>query len=198
MKKPITALIGLTTVSAVVAIIVAVLVMVIYPGAFRLTAPVLCPDDQPDAFVVWYSTTTGDGETSTNFTLFCMDERGEFTEIGSWKPLAVVFGSIAAGLVALAFLLAVIAALRASTRDVDATRLPGTVAGIPENTRIRAQGLIGQDQMIHAIKVIREDTGMGLREAKEVAEALRDGQHVPVSQPSYPEGPSYPDGYPTG
>jgi hypothetical protein len=198
MKPRIRALIGLTTVSSVVAIIVAVLVMVIYPGAFRLTAPVLCPDDQPDAFVVRYSSASSDGETSTNFTMFCMDERGEFTEVGSWKPLGVVFGSVIAGLVAIVLLIAVFARLRASSRDVDATGLPWSVAEIPEDTRIQARGLIAQGKMIEAIKVIRTETGMGLRQAKELAEALRDGQHVSVSPPSYPEGPSYPDGYPTG
>ena len=68
---------------------VAVMLMVIYPGAFKLTAPVVCPDDLPDAVVVRYNVETSDGQ-GTNFTLFCMGERGVFTEVGTWRPLAVL------------------------------------------------------------------------------------------------------------
>jgi hypothetical protein len=36
----------------------------------------------------------------------------------------------------------------------------------------RARDLLGQEQKIHAIKVVRDATGMGLKEAKEWVEAL--------------------------
>jgi hypothetical protein len=75
---------------AIVVIIVESLGTVIYPGSLRWTAPVLCPADQPDSYVV--RTTVQDSEgTSTSFSLFCMGERGDFSEAGSWRPLGVLF-----------------------------------------------------------------------------------------------------------
>ncbi|MFD0688366.1 50S ribosomal protein L7/L12 [Actinomadura fibrosa] len=53
---------------------------------------------------------------------------------------------------------------------------------VPDGTRSRVLGLIAQQKMIHAIKLLREETGMGLREAKEYAEGLRDGR-IPPSAP---------------
>ena len=85
---------------AVGLLVVMSLGLVVYPGALKLTAPVLCPDDQPDAFVV--RTTVEDSEgTSTSFTLFCMGERGQFTEVGTWQPLLLLFAGSYALLVML-------------------------------------------------------------------------------------------------
>lgn len=75
---------------AVAVIVILSVGTVIYPGSLRWTAPVLCPDDQSDAFVV--RTTVSDSEgTSTSFSLFCMGARGDFSEAGSWRPLGVLF-----------------------------------------------------------------------------------------------------------
>ena len=85
---------------AVGLLVVMSLGLVVYPGALKLTAPVLCPDDQPDAFVV--RTTVEDAEgPSTNFTLFCMGQRGQFTEVGTWRPLLLLFAGSYAALVVL-------------------------------------------------------------------------------------------------
>jgi hypothetical protein len=69
-------------------------------------AAYLCPDDKPDSYVVSYTTTTSDG-TGTSFTLFCMSERGEVYELGTWRPMLVVIGisvAVAYGIVLLLFL----------------------------------------------------------------------------------------------
>ena len=83
---------------------IGVMVMVIYPNSLKL-AGFLCPDDKPDTFVVRYTTTTSDGGTGTNWTLFCMSERGETEEIGTWLPLLVVCGVAVAVAYGFAFLL---------------------------------------------------------------------------------------------
>lgn len=180
--------------SAVVAIIITSLLMVIYPGSFRWTAPQLCPDGQTDAFVVRYHEATSDGQ-STNFTLFCMDERGELTEVGSWRPMGLVFAGMTATLFALFVLLAFWRFLRKSAgaggsptiaTSAGSVATDGPTPGIPDETRVKAEALIQANKMIAAIKEIREDTGMGLREAKDVAEALRDGRHVPSTGSSPP------------
>ena len=38
---------------------------------------------------------------------------------------------------------------------------------------MRARELMAEDQKIHAIKIVRESTGMGLKEAKDWVEALQ-------------------------
>jgi len=53
------------------------------------------------------------------------------------------------------------------------------VRALPPATAEEARRLVGQRKLVHAIKVIREGTGMNLREAKETAEALRDEPQAP-------------------
>jgi len=89
---------------AVAAITVSSVGTAIWPGAMKLTAPVLCPSEQPDPFVVRTTTTSSDG-TSTSFSLFCMGERGDFTEIGTWEPLGLLFLYTWAAFAALTLLL---------------------------------------------------------------------------------------------
>ncbi len=100
---------------ALFALFIAVMLMVAYPNALKLAAPTLCPDDKPDAFVVRYNVQTSDG-TGTNFTLFCMSERGEITEIGTWEPLLILFGFVAALVYGLIILLWLIRLVRRVAR----------------------------------------------------------------------------------
>ena len=67
---------------------IGMMLTVIYPNSMKV-ASFLCPEDKPDTFIVSYTTTTSDG-TGTSFTLFCMSERGEAREIGTWRPMLVV------------------------------------------------------------------------------------------------------------
>ncbi|MDL4775658.1 MULTISPECIES: 50S ribosomal protein L7/L12 [Thermomonosporaceae] len=62
---------------------------------------------------------------------------------------------------------------RAQPLEVDT--LSFEAAGVPAATRDRALRLIRQDRMIHAIKEVRTDTRLSLRDAKDYVEALRDG-----------------------
>ncbi|MBN2624349.1 MAG: hypothetical protein JXA83_13315 [Acidimicrobiales bacterium] len=112
--KPVVAV----AVVAAVAGFVTLMVMVAYPGAFTWTAPVLCPADQPDPYVVRYTTQTRDG-AGTNFTLFCMGDHGDFTEVGTWQPLGVLAAGVGAALLALVTALAVLAWLSRRHRPPD-------------------------------------------------------------------------------
>ncbi|GAA4080776.1 ribosomal protein L7/L12 [Actinomadura miaoliensis] len=53
------------------------------------------------------------------------------------------------------------------------------VVGVPAATRDRALELIGQGRVIQAIKEVRMDTGLGLKEAKDFVDALKDGRVPP-------------------
>jgi hypothetical protein len=73
-----------------VGLFIGLMVSVTYPSSMKV-ASFLCPEDKPDTFIVHYSVTTSDG-TGTSFTLYCMSERGEIREIGTWRPMMVVCG----------------------------------------------------------------------------------------------------------
>ena len=55
-------------------------------------------------------------------------------------------------------------------------RAAARVRALPPQTARQARRLVEQRKLVPAIKVIREGTGMGLREAKETAEAMRDAE----------------------
>lgn len=63
-----------------------ILTSVIWPGQAELLGPVFCDDARPDAFVVSDTYSSGTGETSTNFTLYCVGPRGDHRDIGWFKP----------------------------------------------------------------------------------------------------------------
>ncbi len=64
----------------------------IWPGEMKLLAPLFCTDAQPDAFVVTDSYQVTPGETSYNFSMYCMGPRGDVTNVGVWKPYGTLFG----------------------------------------------------------------------------------------------------------
>ena len=70
---------------------------------------------------------------------------------------------------------------------------PGAAArarALPPRVREQAGRLVAQRRLVHAIKVIREGTGMGLREAKETAEALAADPSGGAPPDPYAAGPS--------
>src|SRR5947209_5160024 len=81
--------VGLLFCSVVLTILLAVAV---WPGEAKLAAHFLCPADQPDAYVVADSYSSQPGETTTNYTLYCLGERGRFTDVGFLKPFLLLLG----------------------------------------------------------------------------------------------------------
>ncbi|MEV6279749.1 hypothetical protein [Nocardia sp. NPDC051832] len=62
----------------------------LWPGEAKLTAPLFCSATTPEPFVV--SDTFHDSEgTSTNYTLYCVGERGALTNEGFALPMLVLF-----------------------------------------------------------------------------------------------------------
>jgi hypothetical protein len=99
----------------------------IWPGEATLTAPLFCDDDMPDAFVVVDRYRIEPGETSYDFSLYCMGPRGQTREIGLVRPsivLAVAHGVVIA-LLAVAVMIPLRRARRRSpTVDAAATAEP--------------------------------------------------------------------------
>lgn len=71
------------------------LLTAVWPGSFELTAPLLCPDDSPDPLVVRDTYSVRPGETSTTFTMYCLSERGEVTDVGAMRPVLIVAAVVA-------------------------------------------------------------------------------------------------------
>ena len=97
----------------------------IWPGEAKLTAPLFCPEDKPDPFVVVDSYSTSPGETSYNFSLYCMGPRGEVDEVGFFWPCVVLTAAHGALIVAVIGLFVVRARVRRRRKE---TEIPGVVS----------------------------------------------------------------------
>jgi hypothetical protein len=77
-------------------IVTSIVTMAIWPGEAKLTAPLFCPDDKPDAYVVVDTYSYRPGETSYNYSLYCVGPRGEVQDVGWLKPAGVLTAAHAA------------------------------------------------------------------------------------------------------
>lgn len=67
-------------------LMISILTSVIWPGQAELLGPIFCNDARPDAFVVSDTYSSGPGETSTNFTMYCVGPRGDHRDVGWFWP----------------------------------------------------------------------------------------------------------------
>ncbi|WP_194828158.1 hypothetical protein [Nocardia sp. XZ_19_231] len=89
MRRILVAAISLVSAAAFLTIIVAVAV---WPGEAKLTAPLFCSSPATEPVVV--SDTFHDSEgTSTNYTLYCVSDRGVLTDEGFALPMLVLFAA---------------------------------------------------------------------------------------------------------
>lgn len=118
--------------STIVAVLVAVAVLVfagvmttvlvtvaIWPGEMKLTGPLLCPEARTDVFVVSDTYSARPGETSTTFTMYCMGERGDVEDMGSFRPMAILTAVHTVLIVALALFLGIVFKLLRLVRRAD-------------------------------------------------------------------------------
>ncbi len=126
----IVSLLALLFVGSMLTILLAV---AIWPGEVKLVAPLFCSDAQPDAFVVTDTYSTEPGETTTNFTLYCMGPGGDATDHGYFVPFLATMALNTAVLVVVIFVVAAIRRLRRrmpSRPAADRPRPPeGSTAG---------------------------------------------------------------------
>ncbi|MGW6374601.1 hypothetical protein ACWFRB_00875 [Rhodococcus sp. NPDC055112] len=72
---------------------------VIWPGQTLYLAPLFCEPPTGEAVIVSDTYASGDG-TSTNFTLYCIGDRGQTIDAGWLYPFLLLWGGYAAALVA--------------------------------------------------------------------------------------------------
>ena len=114
---------------------------VVWPGVLKLTAPLVCAEGFDDTVVARDTTHTAPGETSTSFTLYCMNERGELSDEGGFRPAALVFVGCAALYLVVAAVMMLAVSRRGRRRRRGAPGPPGpTEVGwlvAPPGTTIR-------------------------------------------------------------
>ncbi|SNS24166.1 ribosomal protein L7/L12 [Rhodococcoides kyotonense] len=86
---------------------------------------------------------------------------------------------VALVLVDAAVLAAWLLARRSSGRNL-ATTTQMMLAGLDDHARDEIYRLVGQKKQIHAIKLFRERTGAGLKEAKDIVESVGRGEPLPT------------------
>lgn len=107
MRRVLVAVVSLVSAAALLTIFVAVAV---WPGEAKLTAPLFCSSPATEPVVV--SDTFHDSEgTSTNYTLYCVSDRGVLTDEGFALPMLVLFAAHVVILGALLLLAALIGRL---------------------------------------------------------------------------------------
>ncbi|GIH26744.1 hypothetical protein Aph01nite_50540 [Acrocarpospora phusangensis] len=86
-------------------------------------------------------------------------------------------------LILIAIIVGVIALARSAGARPDATlawRTPGFLPPVPEHVQERIRELFAEGRKVEAIKVLRQETGLGLKEAKTTAEAIAAGRFIPT------------------
>ncbi|MFD3426991.1 hypothetical protein [Nocardia fluminea] len=87
MRRVLISAVSLACAAAFLTIFIAVAV---WPGEAKLTAPLFCSTPATEPMVV--SDTFHDSEgTSTNYTLYCVSDRGELTDEGYALPVLALF-----------------------------------------------------------------------------------------------------------
>ena len=136
----------------------------VFPSTLRWGAWAACPEGTEPASERFRASYSRPGESQVRLLCTSPDGRAEdhtgMAVVGLWAMYTV-------GLTVLFSLLA----LRASTRSGAAT-VPAAPRSVPPEVETKARALLERDQKIHAIKIVREATGMGLKEAKDWVEAL--------------------------
>jgi hypothetical protein len=99
----------------------------IWPGVLKLTAPILCDEGYDDTVVARDTYRTGPGETSTTFTMYCVNERGEATDEGAFRPIAIVFGVLVAAYVLIVVIGLIVAVTKRGRMGPDIEPMPTIV-----------------------------------------------------------------------
>jgi len=141
----------------------------VFPSTLRWGAWAACPQGTSAAPERFRASYNRPGESQVRLLCIAPDGRAEehtgMAIVGLWAMYTV-------GLVVLFSLLG----LRRGSRSGSPTASSATPVSVPSVAEAKARALLEHDQKIHAIKVVRDATGMGLKEAKNWVEALAHRQ----------------------
>ncbi|HEX6746387.1 MAG TPA: ribosomal protein L7/L12 [Longimicrobium sp.] len=161
-------------VAAFVAIMLAGPGAAVFPSTLHWGAWAACPDGTTPAHRRFRESYNRPGETQVAFYCVAPDGTEHERTLAAMGGLFLMY--FMGGCVVLSLL-----SRRIGAAPADATRATSsTPRAVPGDVEAKARALLARDQKIHAIKLVREATGMGLAEAKDWVEAL------PLRPPSSP------------
>jgi hypothetical protein len=179
-------LLAIAGLAAFVAVMLAGPGATIFPSTLRWAAWAACPAGTAPAPKRFRASYSRPGETQ--IALVCVSPDGSERE----RTLAAMGGLwlmyFAGGCVVLS-LLSLRGGTGAGPRPVSAGGTP--LRAVPADVEAKARELVARDQKIAAIKIVREASGMGLKEAKDWVEAL-PGRPPTAASPSPSESADSP------
>lgn len=154
-------------VAAFVAVMLAGPGAAVFPSTMRWASPVACPAGSTPAPRTFHASYHRPGERGLAF--YCVAADGTEHE----RTLAAMGGLWLMYFMGILVLLSVLALRRPADDGARAAAGAAPAARpVPPEVEARARELLARDQKIHAIRIVREATGMGLKEAKDWVEAL--------------------------
>lgn len=159
----------------------------IFPSTLRWAGWIACPSGTtptPRTFRSSYRA-PGHTEESTNVVFYCVAPDG--TEHDR-TPAAMggLFLMYFVGTFTLVALLNARSSSSSSTFSTSRRSAAAPTRPVAATVETQARELMAQDQKIHAIKIVRDSTGMGLKEAKDWVEALQHRAPSAASSASSP------------
>lgn len=152
-------------IAAFVAVMLAGPGAAVFPGTFRWAAWAACPkgwEPTPRRFRESYDRP---GETQVAFTCVSPDGTSRDRTLAAMGGLWVMY--FMGGCVVLSLL-----SLRRGPGSADVARTASPARPVAADVETKARELLARDQTIAAVRVVRQATGMGLKEAKDWVEAL--------------------------
>jgi ribosomal protein L7/L12 len=150
--------------AAVIAIMLAGPGAALFPGTLRWSSWLACPRGtapMTEEFAARHHT----DETDGRFWCVAADGTAHERTVAAMGGLALMY------FMGISVLFSLLAARR-STRDEPPAPRAAPWHDVPAEAEAKARELVAHGHVIHAIKTVREASGMGLKEAKEWVEAL--------------------------
>ena len=157
----------------------------VFPSTFRWAAWIACPAGSTPQPRTWPGVEPGGRRAG----FWCVTPDGQEHE----RTLQAAGGLWLMYFMGLSVAFSLVT-LRAGASPAPAAALSAR-RGLPADLDSAVRALVARDQLIHAIKLVRDRPGMGLKEAKDYVEAIRSGA-APAS-PSSSSTASPPNAVPT-
>lgn len=155
----------------------------VFPSTLRWASPIACPSGTEPAPRTFRAPYHRPGEHGVAF--YCVAPDGTARD----RTLAAMGGLWLLYFMGLTVLFSFIHATRRDAGAHDASRSMLTPRNVPPEVETKARELMARDQKIHAIRIVRQASGMGLKEAKDWVEALPHRPRTPAAAPAAPAGP---------
>ena len=138
----------------------------VFPSTLRWGAWIACPAGTRPAPETFRASYSRPGEHQVRLLCLAADGRAED------HTLMAIVGLFVKYFVGLSVVFTLLG-LRGGARPAPGAGATAAPRSVPPEVEAKARALLARDQKIHAIKLVREASGMGLKEAKDLVDARR-------------------------